>query len=213
MEEDHPTSESAETEPKEPATELQSAVVASQEDKTNNEDGRVDKATQDDETGAEEMSAGKPNSGSVQRDQGQTAPSLPERDVLPVNESVIEKLTVAFLQTFLPQAEHSNAELDELMRNQRVLIETLQQENSKFQENDMMSELSELMVEAKKYYIKLVHLRKEMISLHEKSTKLKKRAIKLQHHKMKQNLQREQQRERELEQEKHLIAKPAKKSP
>lgn len=67
MEEDHPTSESAETESKEPATELQSAVVASQEDKTNHEDGRVDKATQDDETGAEEMSAGKPNSGSVQR--------------------------------------------------------------------------------------------------------------------------------------------------
>ncbi|XP_022084624.1 biogenesis of lysosome-related organelles complex 1 subunit 6-like isoform X2 [Acanthaster planci] len=143
-----------------------------------------------------------------------TKPAAPEQDVLPVDDSIIEKLTMGFLQTFLPQAEYSNAVLDELMRNQRVLIETLEQENAKFKENKMMSELSELMTEAKKYHSKLVHLRKEMMSLHDKSTKLKKRAVKLQHHKMKLNLQKEQQREREMEQEKHLIAKPAtKKTP
>ncbi|XP_038058387.1 biogenesis of lysosome-related organelles complex 1 subunit 6-like [Patiria miniata] len=151
---------------------------------------------------------------SDQRDEKGVKVSLPELDVLPVDEGAIEKLTVGFLQTFLPQAECSNAVLDELMRNQRVLIETLEQENAKFKENKMMSDLSELMTEAKKYHSKLVHLRKEMMSLHEKSTKLKKRALKLQHHKMKQNLQKEQQREREMEQEKHLIAKPAaKKTP
>ncbi len=126
MEENRPTPELAETESKEngdPSTPLEatdsqsSSVAASQEDQTKNDDGRINESTQDDEeTEAEGMSTGKPNGGgSVQRDERQTMPSLPERDVLPLSESVIEKLTVAFLQTFLPQAEHSNAELDELM--------------------------------------------------------------------------------------------------
>ena len=38
-----------------------------------------------------------------------------------------------------------------------------------------------------------------------------KRALKLQQQKMKENLAKEQQREKEMEQERHLIAKPAAK--
>lgn len=92
------------------------------------------------------------------------------------------------------------------------------------------------------YHNKLVNIRKEMIMLHEKTTKLKvrfssqsvddapghtldgrdltltccslsqKRALKLQQQKQKEALEKEQQREKELERERQLTAKPAKKT-
>ncbi|KAG7232619.1 hypothetical protein INR49_008320 [Caranx melampygus] len=79
-------------------------------------------------------------------------------------------------------------------------------------ECNALLDLNSLFTEAKVYHNKLVNIRKEMIMLHEKTTKLKKRALKLQQQKQKEALEKEQQREKELERERQLIAKPAKRA-
>lgn len=93
-----------------------------------------------------------------------------------------------------------------------VLLDTLDQEISKFKECNSILDINALFSEAKYYHNKLVNIRKEMLLLHEKTSKLKKRALKLQQKKQEENLKQEQQRERELEREKQLTAKPAKRT-
>lgn len=76
----------------------------------------------------------------------------------------------------------------------------------------ILSPLTVQFTEAKHYHAKLVNIRKEMLMLHEKTSKLKKRALKLQQKRQREELEREQQREREFEREKQLTAKPAKRT-
>ncbi|XP_072034189.1 uncharacterized protein [Amphiura filiformis] len=159
------------------------------------------------ETGVSEAASGE---GEATAEQTVAAEDI-ESHLLPVTDETLEHLTEGFLQAFVPHIETSYESLDELMRNQRVLIETVQQENVKCNENDLVTELAEVMTEARIYHSKLVNVKKEMTSLHERTTKLKKRALKLQQQKMKENLAKEQQREKEMEQERHLIAKPISK--
>uniref|UniRef100_A0A4W4HJV1 Biogenesis of lysosome-related organelles complex 1 subunit 6 n=1 Tax=Electrophorus electricus TaxID=8005 RepID=A0A4W4HJV1_ELEEL len=97
-------------------------------------------------------------------------------------------------------------------QNQAILLDTLEQEIAKLRECNSMIDLNSLFSEAKVYHSKLVNIRKEMITLHEKTSKLKKRALKLQQQRHKEVLEREQQRERELERERQLTAKPAKRT-
>ncbi|PNI75057.1 BLOC1S6 isoform 17, partial [Pan troglodytes] len=87
-------------------------------------------------------------------------------------------------------------------QNQVVLLDTLEQEISKFKECHSMLDINALFAEAKHYHAKLVNIRKEMLMLHEKTSKLKKRALKLQQKRQKEELEREQQREKEFEREK-----------
>ncbi|XP_067104986.1 biogenesis of lysosome-related organelles complex 1 subunit 6 isoform X2 [Osmerus mordax] len=96
-------------------------------------------------------------------------------------------------------------------QNQVILLETLDQEVTKFRECNALLDLNSLFTEAKIYHGKLINIRKDMIMLHEKTTKLKKRALKLQQQRQKEALEKEQQREKELERERQLIAKPAKR--
>nr|XP_031528688.1 biogenesis of lysosome-related organelles complex 1 subunit 6 isoform X2 [Vicugna pacos] len=98
------------------------------------------------------------------------------------------------------------------LQNQVVLLDTLEQEISKFKECHSMLDINALFTEAKHYHTKLVNIRKEMLMLHEKTSKLKKRALKLQQKRQKEELEREQQREKEFEREKQLTAKPAKRT-
>uniref|UniRef100_A0A8I3Q5I4 Sulfide quinone oxidoreductase n=1 Tax=Canis lupus familiaris TaxID=9615 RepID=A0A8I3Q5I4_CANLF len=97
-------------------------------------------------------------------------------------------------------------------QNQVVLLDTLEQEISKFKECHSMLDINALFTEAKHYHAKLVNIRKEMLMLHEKTSKLKKRALKLQQKRQKEELEREQQREKEFEREKQLTAKLAKRT-
>ncbi|XP_048025264.1 biogenesis of lysosome-related organelles complex 1 subunit 6 isoform X1 [Megalobrama amblycephala] len=133
-------------------------------------------------------------------------------DVMCVDEQTIQRLTDGFMSHYLPELNASKQTLQELTQNQVILLDTLEQEVTKFRECNAMIDLNALFTEAKVYHSKLVNIRKEMIVLHDKTTRLKKRALKLQQHKQKEDLEREQQRERELEREKRLIAKPAKRT-
>ncbi|XDV28422.1 hypothetical protein PO909_031740 [Leuciscus waleckii] len=133
-------------------------------------------------------------------------------DVVCVDEHTIQRLTEGFLSHYQPELNASKQTLQELTQNQVILLDTLEQEVTKFRECNAMIDLNALFTEAKVYHSKLVNIRKEMIVLHDKTTRLKKRALKLQQHKQKEDLEREQQRERELERERRLVAKPAKRS-
>uniref|UniRef100_G1P4W9 Biogenesis of lysosome-related organelles complex 1 subunit 6 n=1 Tax=Myotis lucifugus TaxID=59463 RepID=G1P4W9_MYOLU len=133
---------------------------------------------------------------------------------LTVEDKAVEQLAEGLLSHYLPDLQRSKQALQELTQNQVVLLDTLEQEISKFKECHSMLDINALVkfTEAKHYHAKLVNIRKEMLMLHEKTSKLKKRALKLQQKRQKEELEREQQREKEFEREKQLTAKPAKRT-
>ncbi|XP_005877632.2 PREDICTED: biogenesis of lysosome-related organelles complex 1 subunit 6 [Myotis brandtii] len=131
---------------------------------------------------------------------------------LTVEDKAVEQLAEGLLSHYLPDLQRSKQALQELTQNQVVLLDTLEQEISKFKECHSMLDINALFTEAKHYHAKLVNIRKEMLMLHEKTSKLKKRALKLQQKRQKEELEREQQREKEFEREKQLTAKPAKRT-
>ncbi|XP_039578938.1 biogenesis of lysosome-related organelles complex 1 subunit 6 [Passer montanus] len=129
-----------------------------------------------------------------------------------IDEKAVEQLTEGLISHYLPDLQRSKSALQELTQNQVVLLETLEQEISKFKDCNSIVDINALFSEAKHYHNKLVNIRNEMMMLHEKTSKLKKRALKLQQKRQKEELEREQQREKELEREKQLTAKPAKRT-
>lgn len=133
-------------------------------------------------------------------------------DLVSVNEECVEKLSEGLISHYLPDLQRSRDTLQELTQNQDVLLDTLEQEIGKFTECNSIIDLNALFTEAKVYHSKLVNIRRDMISLHDRTSKLKKRSLKLQQQKQKEALEREQQKEKELERERQLIAKPAKRS-
>ncbi|XP_073509195.1 biogenesis of lysosome-related organelles complex 1 subunit 6 [Phyllobates terribilis] len=136
---------------------------------------------------------------------------LPD-DLSSLDSGAVDQLSEGLISHYLPNLQNSKLALQELTQNQVVLLDTLDQEISKFRECNSILDINALFSEAKYYQNKLVNIRKEMILLHEKTSKLKKRALKLQQKKQEENLKQEQQRERELEREKQLTAKPAKRT-
>nr|XP_009938596.1 PREDICTED: biogenesis of lysosome-related organelles complex 1 subunit 6 [Opisthocomus hoazin] len=129
-----------------------------------------------------------------------------------IDEKAMEQLTEGLISHYLPDLQRSKSALQELTQNQVVLLETLEQEISKFKECNSILDINALFSEAKHYHNKLVNIRNEMMMLHEKTSKLKKRALKLQQKRQKEELEREQQREKELEREKQLTAKLARRT-
>ncbi|CAH6787963.1 biogenesis of lysosome-related organelles complex 1 subunit 6 [Phodopus roborovskii] len=127
-------------------------------------------------------------------------------------DKAVGQLVGGLLSHYLPDLQRSKQALQELTQNQVVLLDTLEQEISKFKECHSMLDINALFTEAKHYHAKLVNIRKEMLMLHEKTSKLKKRALKLQQKRQREELEREQQREKEFEREKQLTAKPAKRT-
>lgn len=147
----------------------------------------------------------------VQQESLDLETSAPVENVY-VDRDAVDKLTEGLLTHYLPDLQNSKRALQELTQNQLILLDTLDQEVTKFRDCNMLLDLNSLFTEAKVYHNKLVNIRKEMIMLHERTTKLKKRALKLQQLKQKEALEKEQQREKELERERQLIAKPAKRT-
>lgn len=129
------------------------------------------------------------------------------------DRSSIPLLSTAFLEKCgISDLEKFREDIIELRQNQLSLLESLQAENLKFEECPEFQQLDKLMSTTKLYQGKLVSIRKEMLNVHSRVAKLKKRAIKLQQQQQKEKLLKEQKREAELSREKALIAKPVKKS-
>ncbi|KAG5270632.1 hypothetical protein AALO_G00194840 [Alosa alosa] len=141
-----------------------------------------------------------------------TGESTRPDDIAFINDQTIERLTNGLIAHYLPDLQDSKQALQELTQNQVILLDTLDQEITKFKDCNSQLDLNSLFTEAKIYHTKLVNIRREMMVLHDKTTKLKKRALKIQQQRQKETLEKEQQREKELERERQLIAKPAKRT-
>lgn len=124
-----------------------------------------------------------------------------------ISEEHVQKLSHDLMDLFLPNLELAKKSLHELTQNQKILIETVQQENAKFDECSSREKLDDILSNAKVYHSKLLSIKKQMFLLQDKSVKLKKRALRLQQQKQKEELQRAQQQEYELEKEQMLEAK------
>ncbi|KAF5887290.1 biogenesis of lysosome-related organelles complex 1 subunit 6, partial [Clarias magur] len=94
-------------------------------------------------------------------------------DLVLVSEECVEKLSDGLISHYLPDLQRSRDTLQELTQNQAVLLDTLEQEINKFRECNTMIDLNALFTEAKVYHNKLVNIRREMISLHDRTSKLK----------------------------------------
>ncbi|NWX82572.1 BL1S6 protein, partial [Nothoprocta ornata] len=94
-------------------------------------------------------------------------------DVSLIDEKAVEQLAEGLIAHYLPDLQRSKSALKELTQNQEVLLETIEQEISKFKECNSIPEINALFSEAKHYHNKLVNIRNEMMMLHEKSSKLK----------------------------------------
>ncbi|XP_034245314.1 biogenesis of lysosome-related organelles complex 1 subunit 6-like isoform X1 [Thrips palmi] len=145
------------------------------------------------------------------------------------NEDCLEKLAAGLMTFYEPELKRFREQLAEVvgppesppcigssnlqallnMRNkQNTLIEQLQDENKRFVDTQNAEELQGMFVTVKAYQTKLMAVKKDMTTLHDRVTKMKKRALKLQQRKEKQALQRQQQREAQLLREQELVGKP-----
>lgn len=118
------------------------------------------------------------------------------------------KLAEGLLSQYQAQLEQVEKKLDEVRTKQETLLEQMQMENKKLQDTYDDVNLDEMFQTIKVSQGKLVLMKKEMASIHERTFKLKKRALRLQQMKQKEALTREQQREQEIRREQELIGKP-----
>lgn len=130
-----------------------------------------------------------------------------------VDPAVVELLASGFVERFLPGLRRTQTTLDQIRSSQDVLLDTVQQELSKFRDCQAVNQVEATMTKARHYHNKLLRLRREMTSLHDKSKKLKKRALKLQQQKQSEELTRAHTREHELEKERMLTARVAPSPP
>ncbi|KAF7995626.1 hypothetical protein HCN44_006733 [Aphidius gifuensis] len=100
------------------------------------------------------------------------------------------------------------SDLLELQKKQNGLIDKMQVENQQLTETAQDGMCSRMYPLIKSYNDKLHRIKKEILSVHERTVKLKKRALRLQQIKEKEALYKEQKREEDLRREQELIGKP-----
>ncbi|XP_024882094.1 biogenesis of lysosome-related organelles complex 1 subunit 6-like isoform X1 [Temnothorax curvispinosus] len=127
-------------------------------------------------------------------------------DTVDFSEAV-EKLAEGLLSIYQPPLEQVKQELFELTSKQEALLARMQLENKKIHETFEDIDLNDMFSTVKIYQGKLAVVRKEMINIHERTSKLKKRVLRLQQIKQKEAMNREQQREQELRREQELIGR------
>jgi len=140
--------------------------------------------------------------------QNASCQSVPEA----ADAECVNLLATGITNVYLPHLRKTQKSLQELVKSQDSVTETLQHENQRFIDSNNDLDLQQTIARVKLYHTKLLNIKKEMASLSDKSAKLKKRAERLQQQKQKEALQRETEREREEERERQLIAQVAKKS-
>ncbi|XP_033336399.1 biogenesis of lysosomal organelles complex 1 subunit pallidin [Megalopta genalis] len=119
-----------------------------------------------------------------------------------------KKLAEGLLGIYKLPLEQVHKELAEVTTKQQALLNQMQGENTKLQQTVEDVDLNKMFQTVKVYQGKLISMKKEMASIHERTFKLKKRALRLQQIKQKEALNREQQREQEIRREQDLIGKP-----
>jgi len=120
------------------------------------------------------------------------------------------KCTKGFLDHYSPVFTKLSNDLERLNTAQEILTVDVKTEREKIEKitND---DLTEMIGETGRYRLKAGRLQEEMLALSERSERLRKRAAKLQDQKQKEALRRENKRVQDIEREKELVARPAKK--
>ncbi|PAA59237.1 hypothetical protein BOX15_Mlig020879g1, partial [Macrostomum lignano] len=137
------------------------------------------------------------------------APSL-EAAATPASIAALSAGALAFHRPSLAARE---AALAELLTCQQSFLESVQHERAHLADCSGLQEMECRLEQVREYQQRLARLRKEMHRQAERLQRLKKRAIQLQQAKQTELLKRQAERERELEAERQLIARPAEPPP
>ncbi|KAG8234609.1 hypothetical protein J437_LFUL017722 [Ladona fulva] len=123
-------------------------------------------------------------------------------------KETVSQLSEGLMSQYSTDLARVKTQIDELIKGQSSLIEKLESENARFAITQETYDLQETFTKVKHYHTKLESIKKEMAQIHERTAKVKKRAMKLQHNCQKEALMREQRKEEQLQREQQLIAKP-----
>ena len=95
--------------------------------------------------------------------------------------------------------------LNELKQYQCSVIESICQEQTQFNESIAKLDIDSMISKALFYSNKLINIKKDMNMIKEKSKRLKKRALKLQEDKQKEALEKELERDEQVQRDKLLV--------
>jgi predicted RNase H-like nuclease (RuvC/YqgF family) len=121
-------------------------------------------------------------------------------------EEAVDCLTKGLINIYEPGLSQVEKMLKELTEKESMLLDQIHNENLNLSETQHSNDLTEMFNRVEVYQAKLTNIKKEMKNLHDKSVKLKKRALKIQQFKEKQEYIK-QQKEAELKTEQDLIPK------
>eukprot|EP00794_Sanderia_malayensis_P007444 gene7444-8266_t len=132
---------------------------------------------------------------------------------LPDNyKAAVELLASGIKSNYLADVNKAKGRVDELVHNQSVLRESIQQEMMNLDEYKLTEDVSQFMQDLRFYHSKLLNIKKDIHQVSDKVSKMKKKSMKLQIGKQKEELHKAQQKQKELELQKQLTAKPASSS-
>jgi len=115
-----------------------------------------------------------------------------------------------FLEPLAQPLEMLSKKLQELQKSQDSLLTSIHHESEKFENLPFLPVIVECMNQTSMYEQKSVQLRKQMQTTSERLAKLKKRVEKLHLRKQQEVMAVAEKKERELERERQLTAKPSK---
>eukprot|EP00730_Choanoeca_flexa_P011602 TRINITY_DN27232_c0_g1_i1.p1 TRINITY_DN27232_c0_g1~~TRINITY_DN27232_c0_g1_i1.p1 ORF type:complete len:187 (+),score=51.79 TRINITY_DN27232_c0_g1_i1:44-604(+) len=126
-----------------------------------------------------------------------------------INDKTISLLSQGFQESFSATQDTIQTQLAEVSTAQKELLALVESHAEPLCSNRSLKEVEEILSKVPAYTAKLTQVRKDMLALHERSSKLKKRALKAKdaHD---QKLQNESKaREKQQAKEDALIAQPA----
>lgn len=121
----------------------------------------------------------------------------------PYCANTVNLLATGLIDLYKPSLTNVNNQLQELTTKQNILVEQLHDENLKISWAKNSEEMAEMFNMVKVYQTKLCNIKREMRNIHDKSAKLKKRALRLQQYKERETIVKTQQ----IQHEEDLIPK------
>jgi len=134
----------------------------------------------------------------------------PSPVVVQSDEESVHLLSSSFTALFGAPLKQIRAKLDELQRSQAALINTVHNENIRFENIPELENIHNVFAKVILYQSKLVQLKKDILNINERVAKLKKRSTALQQKKINSELSQAEKIDKVLQKEKELMAKPAK---
>eukprot|EP01116_Phalansterium_solitarium_P004123 TRINITY_DN15010_c0_g1_i1.p1 TRINITY_DN15010_c0_g1~~TRINITY_DN15010_c0_g1_i1.p1 ORF type:complete len:296 (-),score=80.93 TRINITY_DN15010_c0_g1_i1:348-1208(-) len=123
--------------------------------------------------------------------------------------AAVQGLTDGFLGIFDTPLQNINRKLAELQRSQEALAATIAAESNRLENLSDFKEVLETLAKINVYRQKIYQIRQSMQSISDRTAKLKRRAQKLQEWKQKEEMVAADRRNRELERDRQLAARPA----